>query len=525
MLKTFRIAYALKNTYRVNGIIYSIKQIPLIRRLLPDSLYRIRRFKILANVLSALWEVCSAFLGKLLYLFCMVFGIGLLYEPMSGSGAFLHIFFLLTLIGTFANTYLFDPTRDKYYGISLMRMNARTYMLSYYAYSILRVIVGFLPFTILFGRLSQVPLWICILMPFFVAAGKLLVAAILLRTYERTGKDPDENKLSKWKWLVVVILLVSAYAPTAMGVWIPSRILAALMILVIVCGIPAVREVVMFPCYHELCRQMLVEQRDGMDADITSQKILEESSRSKISADTSIGSAKKGFEYFNELFMKRHKKILWNSVRRQAAVCLLLVIGLSAVCLLRADSAENINKGIMRFLPVFLFVMYVLNRGTTFTQALFVNCDHSMLTYSFYKKPGNILKLFWIRLREITKINLLPALVIGGGLSLLLYVSGGTKHPVNYVVLPVALAAMSIFFSVHYLTLYYLLQPYNAETELKSGTYKIVSWVTYFFCYMMMQVRMDSLVFGAVMIGFAAAYCMIAGVLVYQLAGRTFRLR
>ena len=60
-------------------------------------------------------------------------------------------------------------------------------------------------------------------------------------------------------------------------------------------------------------------------------------------------------------------------------------------------------------IPVFLFVMYLVNRGTTFTQALFINCDHSMLTYAFYKKPGTILKLFWIRLRELVKINLLSA--------------------------------------------------------------------------------------------------------------------
>ncbi len=30
-----------------------------------------------------------------------------------------------------------------------------------------------------------------------------------------------------------------------------------------------------------------------------------------ISADTSITSRKKGFEYLNELFIKRHRKILW----------------------------------------------------------------------------------------------------------------------------------------------------------------------------------------------------------------------
>ena len=90
-----------------------------------------------------------------------------------------------------------------------------------------------------------------------------------------------------------------------------------------------------------------------------------------------------------------------------------------------------------------------------------------------------MLKLFQIRLREIMKINAVPAVVIGSGLALTLYTSGGTDHPVNYVILIVSILCMSMFFSVHYLTIYYLLQPYNAGTEIKSRTYRIVMTATY----------------------------------------------
>ena len=154
-----------------------------------------------------------------------------------------------------------------------------------------------------------------------------------------------------------------------------------------------------------------------------------------------------------------------------------------------------------------------------------MNCDHSMLTYSFYKQPRFILKLFQIRLREIIKVNLLPALVIGGGLALLLFASGGTENPLNYAVLFVSILVMSVFFSVHYLTIYYLLQPYNAGTEMKSGTYRLVLIATYAVCYMLMQVRMDTLLFGAAAILLCAAYCAAACLLVYRLAPKTFRLR
>ena len=62
MIKAFGISYDLKNTYRVNGIIYSIQQIPVIKRLFTDDLYASRGLKIFANILTALWEVISTFL-------------------------------------------------------------------------------------------------------------------------------------------------------------------------------------------------------------------------------------------------------------------------------------------------------------------------------------------------------------------------------------------------------------------------------------------------------------------------------
>ena len=73
MLNTLRISFALKNTYRVNGILHSLKQIPLLKRLLPETLYRVRGLKIFANVLSVLWEIVSIFLWKFLYFITMVF--------------------------------------------------------------------------------------------------------------------------------------------------------------------------------------------------------------------------------------------------------------------------------------------------------------------------------------------------------------------------------------------------------------------------------------------------------------------
>ena len=64
MYKTLRLSFSLKNTYRVNSILFALKQIPLIKRILPDALYGVRGLKIFANIISIIWEVIVVFLGK-----------------------------------------------------------------------------------------------------------------------------------------------------------------------------------------------------------------------------------------------------------------------------------------------------------------------------------------------------------------------------------------------------------------------------------------------------------------------------
>ena len=98
MIKTLRLSFALKNTYRVNGILYAIRQIPVIKKIVPAGVYQVRGFKIFANVLSVIWEVVTVFLGKLLYFLLMINGVMRLYDlpPETDSRLFLHLLLFLS---------------------------------------------------------------------------------------------------------------------------------------------------------------------------------------------------------------------------------------------------------------------------------------------------------------------------------------------------------------------------------------------------------------------------------------------
>lgn len=522
MNKTLRIAFSLKNTYRVNTVLYALKQIPLLKRFLPEKLYGVRGFKIFANVLSAVWELLSIFLGKLLYVLLMICLAAESYDGADTAEVFVHIFFVLTVLGAALTTYMFGGSKDRYYALILLRMNAKEYTLTAYFYDIFKYVAGMMTFTVIFGLMCGVPLWLCLLLPFSGAGLKLSVTAWYFRDFEKTLTARYDTAFGKLQWALIALLLTAAYALPLFGAVLPIPAALAAIVGAILWGIFSLRIFFSFPRYYELNRQVIAQSMQQMDA---LKAATRQQSFQAISADTRIASRRKGFEYLNELFIRRHKKILWKSSVRTALICLAVTLAALLVFFLQPQIRESANRALLMYLPYFVFVMYMVNRGDSFTRALFMNCDHSLLTYSFFKEPKMVLRLFAIRLREITKINLLPAAVIGAGLFALLYASGGVSHPLIYAAVFVSIVCMSVFFSVHYLVIYYLLQPYNAGTEIKSGTYRLIVSATYFACLFFTRIKLPAGPFAAACIVFCMLYCAAACVLVYKFAPRTFRLR
>ena len=524
MLKTFITSFKLQNTYRTNSIIYSIKQLPLIKRILPNSLYKSKGLKIFAGIISILWEIINIFIGKIIYIVAMIL------EPLSwynGNGAdtFIHLFVFLTLAGGVVNTYMLNPTKDKYYAIILMNINAREYGLSNYYYQLIKLVVGFLPFTILFGMIAGVPLWIQIAIPFFVLAIKLIVMNYSIYKFKKTNKASNENLLNKFSWGFVGICLLLAYGLPAINITLNQTIFLYVFIIAIILGIVSLVKIHNFKDYRKMYKQILTESNVYMQEKATGTQVIKDTSLKQIELDKNYTSNKSGFAYFHDLFVKRHSKILTKAVKKQSVVILVIIIAMIIGITMNDYFKSKTNEILLVYLPYFVFIMYLMNRSSSVTQAMFMNCDHSMLTYRIYRTPKVILGIFKERLKTLITINLLPAFLIGGGLSLLLYLSGGTDNPINYAILFVSIIAMSIFFSVHYLVMYYLLQPYNVNTEMKSSTYKVVQGLTYIVCWYMIQIQMPIFTFGIATIVFCIAYCLISLFLAYKYAPKTFKLR
>ena len=113
MIETFIKSFKLENAYKTNSMIYSLKGLPIIGKLLPDTLYESKDLKVLISIFSILRTIIQTFLGKFIYILLMIFFAALFYET-NNANTFIHIFTFLTFLGGVINTHMFTPSNDKY---------------------------------------------------------------------------------------------------------------------------------------------------------------------------------------------------------------------------------------------------------------------------------------------------------------------------------------------------------------------------------------------------------------------------
>lgn len=524
MTESFIISCRLKFAYRTNNIIHSIKGIPGLKRLLPDSLYSNHALLMVVNILSVMYEFIRIFAGKLIYVLLFMVMPVELYE-VSQAGAFINIFFFLTLIGTFYNTSMFSPSKDKYYAMFVMRMDAREYTLSNYFYFLIKSGIGLLPFTLIFGLSYNVNLAVCILMPVFLVAVKAIVAAIMLKYSYYTKDFRDKTKVKVLTYAIVVLLLAGAFVPPifslSVGMWFFIAATAAAAVV----SIFAFKYLLAYDDYKYVYKTLYNDNAALIDGSAGSGQVMQTTFLKKVDTDVTVTSNKKGCAYLNDIFVKRHRKMLTDSAKIFALAELGLIVLAAFASKVFPVVGKTVNDCILNYFPFTLFVMYFINRGTQVTRAMFMNCDHSLLAYRFYRKPDIVLKLFTARLKSLVVINLIPTSVLIVGIPLLVYLSGGAADSLTYALIPATIFMMSIFFSIHNLVLYYLLQPYNINFQSKSAVYRIIEFATYYICFFAAGKQIPLFAFGISVSAFCLLYVIIALILVYRLAPRTFKLR
>ena len=519
MLNILKMSLKIDTMYAINSFIYTLKKLPIFKDLFVcNGIYKSKKAKSIIGFLGVLLSSIRIVLSKVLYIF-IIYLIANFISKDGTNSIFIHIYFFLTILGIYINNKLLSTSTKKYFSIVLFNMDAKKYLKTDLLFNTtISFIINFITIYILIGFKYGV------ILSLFSLLSRLIGEAISIKYYKKHNYLAISNMTIYWP-ILIGLLLVGALP--FINIIISFKYILLVTILFIPLAIISyiyINSVKDYKLIYKKLNTINKVMNDEEEKIYNRQSFVEVKDKDKYISSDKLKN-KKGYDLFNTIFFERHREILLRSAKNYSMIALgLIVVFIYLVCT-DNNISVNVNKFILNRISWFVLIMYFINRGAIITQAMFYNCDHSMLTFNFYRDPKVILSLFKKRLEILTKINLIPASVMAIGVVILLYLTGGSSNIITYVSVPIFILSLSIFFSTHYLVLYYLLQPYNKYMKIKSISYSIATSLTYLFSYYITKLVVPSVLFTVFGVIFSILYVSISLLLVYKFAPRTFRIK
>lgn len=524
LTKVYQISFA----QTINMWIYYIRKLPLLGKKIPETLYKSTNAKtVLANIIRVLTFIFG-FIKKYLYMVLMVVLPAMVISKITdinNSDIKFHIFFFLSFImGPLMNNKFTSDIIKDFYMINLMRINAKKYYLSKMIFSYIEYFIYFLFPMMLLGctflqsliiTLEFVSFWI-------IAQGFLLLVS-------STEKKQIYNN-GLYNILLIIIPFTMAYGLHFIGITFKIKeLLLYIPSIVVILILASSSLYYLFKSNkYSLVSKTIISREDtnninmlASEATFNDVKLDEKKINSKDLKKDKYKD-KIGMEYLNLKFLERHKKILINPVKTRVYIIAILSLIAISITIFFSELNNKISGIILSSSGVLVFILYCISIGEKITRAFFFNCDNSLLRYKFYKEPKVILSNFKSRLKITLLLNSIPAITLDIGMLLILIFSKGDI--IRFIPIFISIITLSGFFSIHYLFLYYIIQPYTAQLTIKSPIYKIASFIIYMVSYQCLQVRTKSILFTMAIIIITIVYTLVAIVAIYKYAPKRFKL-
>lgn len=510
--------------YSVNSFLYTIKRIPIFKDLFTDDIYKSKIIKKIISLFGLLFSIARSIAFKYMYFFVIYFYSVKVCKNYQEE-TFIHIFFFLTILGMFINNKLLSTNKKKYFSIIIFKLDATKFFRANIIWN--TITNTFFNTIIIYYFLSKMNSKYTLIYTMLLVLFNILIRFI--------GETLNIIFFKKYKYIwytnskmyfPVLILLLGCCGLSYFKIIIPVKIIGIVIIALIIPSVISLIYLFKIKDYRFMYKR-LSQMTNTMDSknekDYLKQSMLEVRDKDK-KIDSTLIDKKAGYDLFNTIFFQRHREILMRSAKKYSIVLIVIYAVLSYVMIKYSNYNKSIAELIHYKLSIFIMIMFIINRGSIITQAMFFNCDHAMLRYNFYREPKVILELFKKRLQTVVKVNLLPAFVIGIGNTILLYISSNNYSILTVITSFIFVLLLSIFFSVHYLVIYYLLQPYNKNMELKKASYTIVTLITYVATFLLTGIVLQPEILSIIGLLFVVTYLIISLVLISKFAPRTFKL-
>ena len=521
MIKTLKKSLFIDLTYSANSFLYLLQKLPVFQDLLTDDIYKSEGLKRIIRFIMIIKDIIKS-LGLKFFYFMMIYLVCEQFFPTTIVPSSCHVYFFLTITGMFINNKLLNVGKKDYFAISLFRMDATKYFRSHIFWNqFCNLFLNGLCIFIFFNFLLRVSFFLCIvllLLSFFIRP----IGELFHLQYFKKHQYFWYSHTNIY-FLVLLSGIILCLLPF-IHIWIPFSMIEIITIITILLGSISLyvlwNEKKMKLVYKKIFQIMDVMNQKN-DKDYYKQAMVNVRDKDKKIDEKKLKN-KKGYDFFNTIFFERHKEILNRSAKKYSFIIFMIYLVLGYLVVTNKSVSKDILNFYQHHIGWFVIIMYFINRGAIITQAMFFNCDHAMLTYNDYREPRNLLGIFKQRLLTVTRVNLIPALVVALGNSIILLLLG--QDWILCITMMIFILSLSVFFSVHYLVIYYLLQPFNKDLEVKKFSYSFATLATYLVSYLMIDVDINAMLLSSIGIVVTISYMIISLYLVYRLAPKTFKL-
>ena len=234
-----------------------------------------------------------------------------------------------------------------------------------------------------------------------------------------------------------------------------------------------------------------------------------------------------GSHYLNALLFSRFKTTLRKQLLIRVGIISLVMVAIivTSIFVPIKVSADRLEMILYNLIPMMFFILYLLSFGKKVVQTVFVNCDSSMLSYPFYREPKAIIKGFFYRFLKIFYYNGLISLTVYFWVHVFNQVNNRALGIEFLLLLLFVMTSLSILFSFHELFVYYILQPFTSDFQVKNPVYKIVDGVFYMLAYMSLQIKSGGMQYGIIISTVSLVYFVVGIMVIFKVAPKTFKLK
>ena len=513
MIKTLYYSLKLDTYYGVNSLIYTLRKVSVFRDIFTEKAYQSKLLKIIIGFFGFLLSLLRSFASKIFYFFILMLIAN--YIAKDSMPVFYHLFFFFSFMGLFLNNKLMNNSMKKYLCLNVFEMDAKNYL----KYNLFWISIQNIVFNSICFYLLKVDLRIaCILVGihFFMRIVGEAFDILYFRTFQKFWYD---NPFLYFP--ILGALLVCAFLPFK-GIVLTNSIINLAFVVFFVLGILGLIYILSYDNYQSLFKNVRSVERAIASKDNGRDLITDIRDNDIVVSDNKLNN-KSGYDYFHTIFYERHRGILLKNAKNSAIILGVVYVVLSYLSLNDLKIQDTINQFYQSSFGWFVFLMYFINCGGVVTRAMFYNCDHAMLRYNFYRNPEVVIGLFKKRLKTIVLVNLLPAFVMAFGNLFLMFITGDIVI-VESLLMFVFLISLSIFFSVHHLVMYYLLQPYDRSNNMRSPLFVVINIALYVICYLFSRISVSMTILSVVGLSVCILYIIIGIALVKKYGPNTFKV-